>query len=90
MLSEGLFYDIVRQALWIAVITSVPILTVALVTGLAVGLFQALTSIQEMTLTFVPKLVAIVIVFWISMGFMTQTLVTFFTSTLVPLIAGGR
>ncbi|MBY6083699.1 flagellar biosynthetic protein FliQ [Ruegeria arenilitoris] len=90
MLSEGLFYNVVRQALWIAVITSVPILTVALVTGLAVGLFQALTSIQEMTLTFVPKLVAIVIVFWVSMGFMTQTLVTYFTATLVPLIAGGR
>ncbi|MCA0907794.1 MULTISPECIES: flagellar biosynthetic protein FliQ [Ruegeria] len=90
MLSEGLFYDIVRQALWIAVITSVPILAVALVSGLIVGLFQALTSIQEMTLTFVPKLIAIVVVFWISMGFMTQTLVTFFTGTLVPLIAGGR
>lgn len=90
MLSEGLFYDIVRQALWVAVITSVPILAVALVSGLIVGLFQALTSIQEMTLTFVPKLIAIVIVFWISMGFMTQTLVTFFTGTLVPLIAGGR
>ncbi|MCX8955032.1 flagellar biosynthetic protein FliQ [Ruegeria sp. NA] len=90
MLSEGLFYDIVRQALWVAVITSVPILAIALVSGLIVGLFQALTSIQEMTLTFVPKLIAIVVVFWISMGFMTQTLVTFFTGTLVPLIAGGR
>ena len=90
MLSEGLFYDIVRQALWIAVITSVPILAVALVSGLVIGLFQALTSVQEMTLTFVPKLIAIVVVFWISMGFMTQPLVTFFTGTLVPLIAGGR
>ncbi|WP_037313069.1 flagellar biosynthetic protein FliQ [Ruegeria halocynthiae] len=90
MLSEGLFYDIVRQALWVAVITSVPILAVALISGLVVGLFQALTSVQEMTLTFVPKLIAIVIVFWISMGFMTQTLVTFFTTTLIPLIAGGR
>lgn len=90
MLSEGLYYDIVRQALWVAVITSVPILAVALVSGLVVGLFQALTSVQEMTLTFVPKLIAIVIVFWISMGFMTQTLVSFFTSTLIPLIAGGR
>ncbi|WP_299888307.1 flagellar biosynthetic protein FliQ [uncultured Ruegeria sp.] len=90
MLSEGLFYDIMRQALWIAVITSVPILAVALISGLVVGLFQALTSVQEMTLTFVPKLIAIVIVFWMSMGFMTQTLVTFFTRTLVPLIAGGR
>ncbi|MFC3612665.1 flagellar biosynthetic protein FliQ [Lutimaribacter marinistellae] len=89
MLSEGLFYDTVRQTLWIAVITSVPILTVALVAGLAVGLFQALTSIQEMTLTFVPKLLAIVLVFWISMGFMTQTLVSFFTTTIVPLISGG-
>ncbi|WP_171175498.1 flagellar biosynthetic protein FliQ [Ruegeria sp. HKCCD8929] len=89
MLSEGLFYDTLRQALWIAVITSVPILAVALVTGLVVGLFQALTSIQEMTLTFVPKLAAIVVVFWISMGFMTQTLVTFFTATILPLIAGG-
>lgn len=90
MLSEGLFYDIVRQALWVAVITSVPILAVALVSGLIVGLFQALTSVQEMTLTFVPKLIAIVIVFWISMGFMTQTLVTFFAGTLIPLIAEGR
>ncbi len=90
MLSEGLFYDIVRQALWVAVITSIPILAVALVSGLIVGLFQALTSVQEMTLTFVPKLIAIVVVFWISMGFMTQTLVTFFTGTLMPLIAGGR
>ncbi|RLJ97990.1 flagellar biosynthetic protein FliQ [Ruegeria conchae] len=90
MLSEGLFYDIVRQALWVAVITSVPILAVALISGLTVGLFQALTSVQEMTLTFVPKLIAIVVVFWMSMGFMTQTLVTFFIGTLIPLIAGGR
>ncbi|EEX08837.1 flagellar biosynthetic protein FliQ [Ruegeria lacuscaerulensis ITI-1157] len=90
MLGEGLYFDIVRQALWVAVITSVPILAVALVTGLAVGLFQALTSIQEMTLTFVPKLVCIVIAFWMSMGFMTQALVTFFAETLIPLIAGGR
>ncbi|GAA6193213.1 flagellar biosynthetic protein FliQ [Phaeobacter gallaeciensis] len=89
MLSEGLFYDTLRQALWIAVIISIPILTVALVTGLTVGLFQALTSIQEMTLTFVPKLAAIIIVFWVSMGFMTQTLVSFFQTTIIPIISGG-
>lgn len=88
-MTEGLFFDTVRQGLWIAVITSFPILAVALVTGVAVGLFQALTSIQEMTLTFVPKLAAIVVVFWISMGFMAQTLVNYFTTTLIPLIAGG-
>ena len=89
MLQEVVFFDTLRQGLWVAVITSVPILTVALVTGVAVGLFQALTSIQEMTLTFVPKLAAIVVVFWISMGFMTQTLVAFFHDQIVPLIIGG-
>ncbi len=88
MIGEGLFLDTLRQALWIAVITSVPILSVALIAGLVVGLFQALTSIQEMTLTFVPKLAAIVIVFWLSMGFMTQTLVTFFRLSILPLISG--
>lgn len=88
-MSEAVFYDTLRQALWIAVVISIPVLGVALVVGLAVGLFQALTSIQEMTLTFVPKLCAILIVFWMTMGFMTQTLTSFFKDTLVPLIAGG-
>jgi flagellar biosynthetic protein FliQ len=85
---EELFFDTLRQGLWIAVIISTPILAVALIAGLVVGLFQALTSIQEMTLTFVPKLIAILVVFWVSMGFMTTTLTSFFTRTLVPLIAG--
>ena len=88
-MGEELFFDALRQGLWIAVITATPILAVALVTGLAVGLFQALTSIQEMTLTFVPKLGAIVVVFWLSMSFMSQTLVGFFQDHLIPLIIGG-
>ena len=58
----------------------------AMLIGLVVGLFQALTSIQEMTLTFVPKLAAIVAVFWLTMGFMTETLVSFFKGTLIPTI----
>lgn len=85
----GQFYDTMRQGLWIATLVSLPILSVALGAGLIVGLFQALTSVQEMTLTFVPKLAAILIVFWATMGFMTQTLVSFFQGTIVPLIAGG-
>ncbi|WP_299684825.1 flagellar biosynthetic protein FliQ [uncultured Tateyamaria sp.] len=89
MIEEIIFYDTLRHALWIAVIVSVPILTVALLAGVSIGLVQALTSIQEMTLTFVPKLAAIVAVFWISMGFMTQTMVSFFQNQLVPLIVGG-
>lgn len=88
-MDEIIFYDTLREGLWNAVIISLPILTVALVAGIAVGLFQALTSIQEMTLTFVPKLGAILGVFWLSMGFMSETLTAFFQRTIVPLIAGG-
>lgn len=88
-MEEAVFYDSMRQGLWVAFIISLPILTVALAAGLTVGLFQALTSIQEMTLTFVPKLGAIAAVFWMTMAFMTETLVSFFQGTLVPLIAGG-
>ncbi|HBG98549.1 MAG TPA: flagellar biosynthetic protein FliQ [Rhodobacteraceae bacterium] len=88
-MSEAIFFDTLRAGLWVAVLIALPILSAALIAGIAIGLFQALTSIQELTLTFVPKLVAIVIVFWASMGFMSATLTDFFGATLVPLIAAG-
>ena len=89
MMNEVIFFDTMRQGLWVALLISLPTLTIALVTGVAIGLVQALTSIQEMTLTFVPKLAAIAAVFWISMGFMTQTLVSFFHDRVIPLVIGG-
>ena len=88
-MSEDLIFDALRQGLWISVLISAPLLAVALIAGLVVGLFQALTSIQENTLTFVPKVAAMMVVFWVSMSFMTSTLVAFFTTTLIPLIAAG-
>jgi flagellar biosynthetic protein FliQ len=88
-MEQAVFYDTMRQGLWLSVAISTPILAVALAAGLVVGLFQALTAIQEMTLTFVPKLGAIVAVFWLSMGFMTEALTAYFRGTIVPLIAGG-
>ena len=88
-MSDALFYDTLRQGLWVTFVISVPILAVALASGLIVGLFQALTSIQEMTLTFVPKLAAIVVTFWITMAFMTEALVALFQTTLIPIISGG-
>ena len=88
-MGQDLIFDTLRHGLWIAVIISAPLLTVALVAGVVVGLFQALTSIQEMTLTFVPKVAAMLGVFWLSMSFMTSTLVGFFTREIIPLIAGG-
>ncbi|MEM7490187.1 MAG: flagellar biosynthetic protein FliQ [Pseudomonadota bacterium] len=87
-MADLLFFDTLRQGLWIAVIISAPILAVALIVGLVIGLLQALTSIQEMTLTFVPKMAAMLGVFWVSMSFMTLTLGRYFTDTLVPIIEG--
>jgi flagellar biosynthetic protein FliQ len=87
-MDELIFFDTLRAGLWNAVLISTPILTAALIMGVAVGLFQALTSVQEMTLTFVPKLAAIVAVFWVSMSFMTTTLTGYFQHTLIPIIAG--
>ncbi|MBK1634765.1 flagellar biosynthetic protein FliQ [Rhodovulum adriaticum] len=88
-MDELIFHDTLRQGLWIAMVISLPMLTAALVTGVAIGLLQALTSVQEMTLTFVPKLAAMLAVFWMSMTFMSGTLTAFFTGRIVPLIAGA-
>ncbi|MGR3514778.1 MAG: flagellar biosynthetic protein FliQ [Paracoccaceae bacterium] len=87
-MSEAVLFDTLRQGLWVAVIMTTPILGIALVAGVTVGLFQALTSVQEMTLTFVPKMAAILITFWMTMDFMTKSLTEFFRSAVVPLIAG--
>ncbi|MBP0483345.1 flagellar biosynthetic protein FliQ [Sagittula salina] len=89
MLTETVFFDTLRMGLWVAAVTSIPILSAALIAGVGIGLLQALTSIQEMTLTFVPKLLAIVAVFWMSMSFMTNTLVGFFQDHIIPIITGG-
>ena len=88
-MTESMIFDMMRQGLWVSVLISAPLLSVALVAGVVVGLFQALTSIQEMTLTFVPKAAVMLGVFWLSMSFMTSTLVSFFTETIIPQIAGG-
>lgn len=85
-MAETQVLDILRQALWVALVVSTPILAVALVVGLAIGLVQALTSVQEMTLTFVPKLGAILVVFWITMSFSGQSLVRFYQDQIIPLV----
>ena len=51
--------DLVRNSLYIIIITSAPLLLISLVVGLTVSIFQTVTSIQEQTLTFVPKIIAV-------------------------------
>ncbi|MCF6273340.1 MAG: flagellar biosynthetic protein FliQ [Rhodobacteraceae bacterium] len=88
-MTEGDLLDVLREMLWMSVMIATPVLVVALVVGLAIGLFQALTSVQELTLTFVPKMGAIVAVFWLSMSYSAQLLVTFFNDQIIPRIAGN-
>lgn len=88
-MTEAEIFDMMREALWLAVRISAPMLLVALVAGVVIGLFQALTSVQEMTLTFVPKVAAMLVVFWVSMSFMTHALVSFFHTRILTEIAGG-
>ncbi|MEL6792616.1 MAG: flagellar biosynthetic protein FliQ [Pseudomonadota bacterium] len=89
MLSAAEIVDVTRSMMWLTVVVSAPVLTVALIVGVAIGLFQALTSIQELTLTFVPKLAAIGLTFWMTMTFMSNALVSFFQDQLLPLIGSG-
>ncbi len=81
--------DVLRQGLWAGFVASLPILGVALAVGVGIGLLQALTSIQEMTLTFVPKLAAIAATYWLSMGFMGTVFADLWRDVLVPIIARG-
>jgi flagellar biosynthetic protein FliQ len=69
--------DIGRDALWLAVMLAAPMLGIALAVGLFIGVIQAATQIQEMTLSFIPKLLALVAVLFIAGPWMLQVLVTF-------------
>lgn len=81
--------EIIQEMLWLTLKISTPIMLIGLLVGLVVALFQALTQIQEMTLAFVPKIVAIF--FAIFLLFPTYTaLLTEFTLELSNIMIGGN
>ncbi len=65
------------EAIWLILWLSLPMLVVALVVGIAISLFQAVTQIQEMTLTFVPKIIAVFAVMILAAPWMTEKMVSF-------------
>ena len=71
--------EFLRMAFWQIIVISGPLLGVALAIGLVIGILQAATSIQEMTLTFVPKLVLVVIAFGLLANFMMVQLSDYFS-----------
>ncbi len=70
--------DLGREALWVAVMVASPLLGVALAVGLVVGIFQAATSIQEMTLSFIPKLGVMIIALMLFGSWQVGVMVDFF------------
>ena len=81
-------YELIRQTIMVTLIASAPVLIIALVVGLVIAFFQALTQIQEMTLTFVPKIAAIFLTLALSMPFIFSTL-TRLSNQVFDLIQNG-
>ena len=69
--------DLAREAIFVLIKLGLPIMLVALLVGLAISLLQALTQMQEMTLSFVPKILAIFLTTVLVLPFMIATLVGF-------------
>lgn len=66
--------DVAREGIWVLILVSAPLMIVGLLVGVVIALFQALTQIQEMTLVFVPKILAIFITMLIALPFMGATM----------------
>jgi len=77
MLDTALVVDLGREALWVAVLIASPMLGIALVVGLIIGIVQAATSINEMTLSFIPKIVGLVVVMIILGSWQISVIVDF-------------
>lgn len=80
--------DFARQAIWVLLEIAAPAMLTALVVGLTIGLLQALTQIQEMTLTFVPKMLVILLSLLLFLPFMLQTLISFTQGLMERVVSG--
>lgn len=76
-MSEEAVLEIGRNGIWVVLQLSAPIMAAGLIIGLIIALFQALTTIQEMTLTFVPKIIVIFLSLLLLLPFMMTTLIEF-------------
>lgn len=79
MITEGQVIDLARQAIYLIITCSAPCLLVSLIVGLIVSIFQTVTSIQEQTLTFVPKIVAVFVTIMLCGSWIMGNISDFFT-----------
>ena len=90
-MSTQLAIDIVWKAFGVGFSLALPILAASLIVGLLISIFQAITQIHEMTLTFVPKIIAVALVLALFLPWMIKSLVNYTTYlyTSIPQIIGG-
>jgi len=81
--------DISRDGIWVMIMVAAPMMIVGLVVGVVIALFQALTQIQEMTLVFVPKIIAIFVAMLVALPFMGATMSTYMTRVADLIVTGG-
>lgn len=88
-MTQELVIALSKNALWTTLLVAAPILIFGLVTGLAIGIFQAVTQIQELTLTFVPKILVVMIALALFLPWMLNTLIAFTMNVfgLIPSVA---
>lgn len=77
MLTQGEVLDVMRDALFVIIEVSLPLLLISLVVGLVISIFQTVTSIQEQTLTFVPKIICVFLGLMLFGSWMINILVEF-------------
>jgi len=87
-MSEGDVLDLVQSAIWMVIVTAGPVVGAAMAVGVVIALLQALTQVQEMTLTFVPKLIVVFAVFSLTASFIGSQF-QIFTQTIYAHIERG-
>lgn len=85
-MSEFMIMNVLKNGMFTGAMIAAPVLIVSLIVGLLISVFQATTQIQEQTLTFVPKLIAILLVVAIGGSWMLHTLISF-TSEIFNMIS---
>ncbi len=88
-MSGAQILDIARDGIWVMIIVAAPMMIVGLVVGVVIALFQALTQIQEMTLVFVPKILAIFIAMLVALPFMGAAMGGYMTRVADLIVTGG-
>ena len=81
--------DIGRDGIWVMILVAAPMMAVGLIVGIVIALFQALTQIQEQTLVFVPKILAIFVTMVIALPFMGATMSGYMMKLADLIVTGG-